>query len=196
MSKSDAETTSRRPLWMSVLLLVAAAGAFWAADSVSWGQQRYRTPFSGEKTASLAGSEMHPELVPVALAALAAIAAVVATGGLLRRIVGVVLLAGGGLMIWRSVHAKYSLALPHHGIPSGSAPVGGVEWSPTGPVLMSVGALLLLLAGGLILLRAGRMPAMGAKYSAPGEAKKIPDDPDKRLWDELDADRDPTEDGR
>lgn len=55
-----------RPLWISALLLVGAAGAFWGAGSV-----------------------------PIALLSLAAVAAVVALSGTTRRILGALLIVVG-----------------------------------------------------------------------------------------------------
>lgn len=190
-SKSD----SRGLLWTVVLLAAGAAGALWGASTVIWGDQRYRG-LSGERTAEITGSMLRPELSPIALAALAAIAAVLATAGLLRRLIGILLVAFGVLLGWRSADLDFGRLAGSDELPAGSVPIGELALSPVGPILMGLGGLGLLLAGGLTLLRAHRMPAMGSRYSAPGEAKKKDKDPDKQLWDALDADQDPTDDDR
>lgn len=181
-----------------MLLLLAGGGALWGASAMGWSSQRYRSPLSGEKTVELAGADVRPELVPFALAALAAIAAVLATGGWLRRLVGALVAVAGGLVVWRSTTGwGAGWFLPKRGaIPSGGEAVGELTTNPVGPVLMTLGGLVLVVAGLLVLLRARRMPAMGAKYSAPGAQKPPEQDPDRRLWDELDAGADPTADDR
>ncbi len=80
------------------------------------------------------------------------------------------------------------------GVPPGSTPIGAASSQPFGPLLMAAGALLLFAAGVVVAFRAGRMPAMGAKYSAPGVAKQKSHDPDRQMWNDLDAGRDPTDD--
>ncbi|MGP4020228.1 Trp biosynthesis-associated membrane protein [Saccharopolyspora sp. 5N708] len=188
---------SKGLLWMVVLVVLIAAGALWGASALIWVGQRFRTPFGTEVTAGVTGADLRPELVPVALAALAAVAAVLATGGLLRRVVGALVVIAGGLLAWR-VYQQFNFGWFAYGtagsVPPGSTPIGQMSTQPGGPLLMTAGAVLLLVAGLLVVFRAGRMPAMGAKYSAPGTAKPKSHDPDRQLWNELDAGRDPTED--
>lgn len=195
---SEPRPTSPRLLWAAVLLLLASAGALWGASAMGWSSQRYRSPLSGERVVELSGADVRPELVPFALAALAAIAAVLATGRWLRRLIGALIAVAGGLLVWRSTTGwGAGWFLPKRGsLPSGGHPVGELATNPAGPVLMALGGLVLVGAGLLVVLRARRMPAMGAKYSAPGAQKPRVQDPDRRLWDALDAGADPTEDER
>ncbi|MCA1187112.1 MULTISPECIES: Trp biosynthesis-associated membrane protein [unclassified Saccharopolyspora] len=187
--------TSARLLWSVVLLLVAAAGLLWGASALTWASRQYRTPFSGEVDAVASGAVARPELVPLALAALAAVAAVLATGGLLRRVVGALTLLGGALLLWRAGTWWFAAAAEFvpPGVPSGGEPVGEPSAAPFGPLLVVLAGLALLAAGALVAVRAGRMPAMGARYSAPGAEKRKSTDPDKRLWDALDEGADPTD---
>ena len=175
--------------------MLAAAALLWAASAVVWASQRYQTPFTGEKTFGATGAVLRPELVPLALAALAAVAAVLATGGLLRRLMGVLVAAAGGVLAWRALDwfasGWFTFGAPD--IPPASMPIGQPSPNPAGPVLMSVAAVVLIVAGLLVALVAHRMPAMGAKYSAPGTRKPKSHDPDKQLWEALDEGEDPTE---
>ncbi|MEB3367072.1 Trp biosynthesis-associated membrane protein [Saccharopolyspora mangrovi] len=193
---SESEPRSKGLLWSVLLLVLAGAGALWGASGLTWLSQRFRTPMGTEATSGATGAVLRPELGPMALAALAAIAAVLATGGLLRRLVGVLIALAGALLAWRAFQ-QFSGGWFVHAtgdVPPGSTPIGELSTSPFGPLLMGVGALLLLIAGLLVVVRAGRMPAMGARYSAPGAAKEQKSqDPDRRLWNELDAGRDPTD---
>ncbi|MFR9731677.1 Trp biosynthesis-associated membrane protein [Saccharopolyspora sp. MS10] len=186
---------SARLLWVVVLLLVAGAGLLWWASALTWSSRPYRTSFSGDVTAAATGGQVRPELVPLALAALAAVAAVLATGGWLRRAVGALTMLGGVLLGWRVVSwlAGPAADATPPGAPAGAEPVGELVRSPHGPALVLLAALALVGAGLLVALRATRMPAMGAKYSAPGAERPKSTDPDKRLWDALDEGADPTD---
>ncbi|WP_433869579.1 Trp biosynthesis-associated membrane protein [Saccharopolyspora sp. CA-218241] len=195
--RSEGPRTSKRLLWSVVLLMLLGAGLLWAAGSVEWASQAFRLQFGGERRVGASGGDVRPELVPLALAGLAAVAAVLATGGWLRRVVGALVVVAGGLLVYRAVgqidFGWFAGAGP--GLPPGSTPIGEPSLSPIGPLLMSVGSVVLLGAGLLVVLRGGRMPAMGAKYAAPGEQRAtVSHDPQRRMWDELDEGRDPTED--
>ncbi|SFS33174.1 Trp biosynthesis-associated membrane protein [Saccharopolyspora flava] len=193
---SASEPRSKGLLWAVLLLVLAGAGALWAASGLTWVEQLFRTPMGTDTTSTATGAVLRPELVPMALAALAAVAAVLATGGLLRRVVGLLIALAGALLVWRSYtmfRGNWFAYLPD-GAPPGSTSIGYASTSVIGPGLMVLGAVLLLVAGVLVVVRAGRMPAMGARYSAPGAAKEQKSqDPDRRLWNELDAGRDPTD---
>jgi uncharacterized membrane protein (TIGR02234 family) len=192
---SEPEPRSKGLLWIVVLLVLVGAGALWGASALTWAVQQFDTPLGTAVTSGGTGAQLRPELGPVALAALAAVAAVLATGGLLRRVMGLLIAMAGGLLAYRGYQTLsggwFDYVRDH--APAGGDPVGEVSTQPMGPLLMLLGALLLVIAGVLTVLRAGRMPAMGAKYSAPGAAKERPShDADRQLWNELDAGRDPT----
>ncbi|MEV0703483.1 Trp biosynthesis-associated membrane protein [Saccharopolyspora sp. NPDC050389] len=187
---------SKGLLWAVVLLVLVAAGLLWGASALVWVGQRYRTPFGTEVASGITGEDIRPELVPMALAALAAVAAVLATGGWLRRVVGALIAVAGAVLGWR-VFQQFSFGWfatgSAGGVPPGSTPIGEASSEPYGPLLMTAAALLLFVCGVLVALRAGRMPAMGAKYSAPGAEKQKSHDPDRQMWNDLDAGRDPTD---
>ncbi|NHD17071.1 MULTISPECIES: Trp biosynthesis-associated membrane protein [Actinopolyspora] len=186
--------TGRRLLVACVIGMIAVAVGLWAAGSLVWVHQRYRTPFSGESVAEVTGSTIRGELTPLALATLAAIAAVLATGGLMRRVIGLIVLLEGALLTWRLVDwttgAHGVDELP--GTPPGTRALAVEGVVPYGPILMGACAAVLLLCGLAVLVAARWMPTMGGKYSAP-TAEREPSDPDQRIWDALDKGRDPTE---
>lgn len=193
--ESEPAPRSKGLLGIVVLLVLVGAGALWGASALTWASQQFDTPLSGTTTSRGTGAQLRPELGPVALASLAAVAAVLATGGLLRRLMGLLVVLAGALLGWRGYQTLtggwFDYVRDH--APAGGTPIGEVSTQPAGPLLMLLGALLLVVAGVLTVLRAGRMPAMGAKYSAPGAAKERPShDADRQLWNELDAGRDPT----
>ncbi|MFD9699656.1 Trp biosynthesis-associated membrane protein [Lentzea sp. NPDC059081] len=94
--------TGSRPLWIAALLLVGSAGAFWGAGSV-----------------------------PVALLSLAAVAAVVALSGVVRRVLGALLV------------------------------VVGVVAAFSGHWLAIAGGVLVAGSGALMAVLGGRMPKIG-----------------------------------
>lgn len=199
MTEQASERPGRSPrlLWYVVLLMLAAAALLWGASALRWSTATYRTPFSGDVQAGATGAVVRPELVPLALAALAAVAAVLAAGGWLRRVIGALTAACGALLAWRVVswYAGGPQDFEVPGVPPGSVPIGTSGAAPFGPVLVVLAALALLGSGVLVAARAHLLPGMGARYSAPGARKEeYRGDPDKRLWEALDEGDDPTED--
>ncbi len=149
-----------------------------------------------------------PELVSVALVALAGLGAALATHGVLRRIVGAVLVIGGALVAVRCGvalgSAPESLVL---NLPRPADPVGDARLSPLGPLLGIAGGLLIGVAGGLIVAGRG-VHRMSARYEAPGslEAATRPERAGSSVgrtadagvstedwWKAMDAGSDPTD---
>jgi uncharacterized membrane protein (TIGR02234 family) len=176
--------SERRPLWTVVGLLALAALLLWVSSLMTWSWTQHSDPLTGVVTTKLNGSEREAALVPLALLALALIAAVVATGGLVRRIAGgVVFLVGVGT-VWLAfdgvgeIFAQHPAAYPFATISAGHG--------------VAVLAGLAVTLAGVLLVRSGhRMPRLGAKYQAPAQARRV-SDPDRELWQQLDAGSDPT----
>jgi LPXTG-motif cell wall-anchored protein len=115
------------------------------------------------------GSALAPWLPALGLVALAGAGALLATRGLVRAAVGVLLLfCGFGLIAGAAGH-----------LPGG--------W----PVATALGGLLVAGAGGLTLVRGRRWPALGTRYERPAGAARSPQT-DAELWDALDRGDDPT----
>lgn len=142
----------KRPLWMVVGLLATAAVLLWVG-------------------ALRGGGAAQSALAALALAA---VAAVLATGGLSRRLLGVMVATMGVLTaVLTAVLAAAALA---------STPL---------PAALGMAAGALLLAAGVLLVILGhRMPGMGSRYRARARAGE--GGSDYSMWDELDAGRDPT----
>ena len=144
----------------AALVAVAAGLTWWAEDFVD--------PLTGPVAVTASGSSVVPELVPVALVALAGLGAALATHGMLRRLVGVVLVLGGALIAVRCGlslgAAPASLA---QDLPRPADPVGATRLSPWGPLLGIAGGLLIAVAGGLIVAGRGAR-RMSSRYEGPG----------------------------
>lgn len=116
------------------------------------------------------GSALYPWLPALGLVALAGAGALLATRGLVRAAVGVLLLlCGFGLIAGAAGH-----------LPGG--------W----PVTTALGGLLVAGAGGLALARGRRWPALGARYDRPAGATARAPKSGAELWDALDRGDDPT----
>ena len=155
--------------------LVAAAALLWGAGIVVW----YRG-VAGRVSASVDGATVHPALPGLALLALAGVAALVATSGLVRR----GLAAGlGAVGVAVAVVAGFDQL---------AAPPPGTVATPA-PLLAVAGGISLVAVAAFVVVREPRLARMGARYAAPG-TRRAGRDPDRLAWTALDAGRDPTVD--
>jgi hypothetical protein len=166
---------SPRALGTACAGLALSAVLLWAGSATVW----YRVLRPGAAPVELTGASVAPWLGGTALLALAGVAGVVATGGVLRRLVGALLgLAGAGVLV---LGMQALLTDPNATDATGA------------PLLAVAGALVLLAVGITVLVRERRLPRLGARYAAPGE-RRAERDPDRAAWEELDEGRDPTVD--
>ncbi|TQM44700.1 Trp biosynthesis-associated membrane protein [Pseudonocardia cypriaca] len=166
---------SPRALGTACAGLVLSAVLLWAGSATVW----YRVLRPGAAPVELTGASVAPWLGGTALLALAGVAGVVATGGVLRRLVGALLgLTGAGVLV---LGVRALLTDPNATDATGA------------PLLAVAGALVLLAVGIAVLVRERRLPRLGARYAAPGE-RRVERDPDRAAWEELDEGRDPTVD--
>lgn len=163
--------------------LVAAAAALWGGSQAVWYRVTEAVAGGGQQVLEVTGAQARPAFGGVALLALAGVAGVVATGGLLRRVVGGLLALAGAAVV---VSAVVSLI----DAPD-AAGVDAPATATSAPLLAVLGGVLLVAAGLVVLLRERRLPRLGARYAAPG-ARPAPSDPDRAAWQDLDAGRDPT----
>jgi len=125
--------------------------------------------------AAFDGAQGSPSLTGVALLALAGVAAVVATGGLLRRVLGGLLGVTGAVVAVLAVRALVATETT------------AASW------LAVAGGGTLLAVGLFVLVREPRLPRLGARYAGPGRPRAELD-PDRATWQDLDAGHDPTAD--
>lgn len=178
----------------SVLVLVAASRA-WVTWSVA--DDLTVTALHDERS----GASLYPELTACAVLGLAAVAAILATSGWSRRLLGLVLVAGGAAIAARAVSAlQETSGLARDALAdAGGCPASGCESdflasvsTPVlGPVLAAVGGAVLLLSGLLTVARGHRWAGLSSSYEAPGAAPEPPVT-DKAVWDSLDRGDDPT----
>ncbi len=169
-------TPDRRPgrqLAVVVLAGVAGAALVAVAAALTWWSADFVDPLTGPLTVALTGGTCVPELVPLALVGLAGLGAALATGGLPRRLVGLVLLLCG---LTVAVRSALSAAEGPTGPPALTSsltrpadPVGVAQLHLAGPALAVLGGLLLLLAGVLVVLGVGAR-RLGARYERTAAA--------------------------
>lgn len=194
-----APARSGRLLGSACLGLAVAAGLLWGASALVW----FRVTPAGRAPVVFEGARVSPSLTGFALIALAGVAALVATGGVVRRILagllgiaGVVVAVTATTALLGSPFATDAPAGTLPQPPSGTS-VDALRHQPTdvtaAPLLAVAGGLLLVAVGVVVVLREPRLSRLGARYAAPGK-RPVEIDPDRAAWQDLDAGRDPTAD--
>ncbi len=192
-------TRSPRTLGAVCAGLGLAAVLLWGASTATW----FVVTVAGRAPVTFDGAQVAPSLTGLALLALAGVAGVVATGGVVRRVLGALLgLAGVAVGV---IGARALLFSPFATDASGAGlpqPPSGVSvdalrYQPTettvAPLLAVAAAVVLLLVGLAVAVRESRLPRFGARYAAPG-SRPVELDPDRAAWQDLDVGRDPTVD--
>jgi len=144
-----------------------------------------------------------------ALVALAGVVAVLATRGVVRRAVGVLVTLAGAGLVWRGIASAgavstaraRTLVQDKHRTVDASDVVPHVVTHAMWPVLSVVGGVLVLAAGALIAWRGHRWQVLSARYEPPAGGAPPPDAEDAEqqrtraataLWSALDRGEDPT----
>lgn len=207
-----APTRNPRTLGGVCVGLAASAALLWGTSALTWYAVRAAVPGRGEQVVTFVGGQVTPLLAGVALLALAGVAAVVATAGMARRLIGVLLALAGGAVatvaLLGAAAAPFATDRPAAALPqvppgasggtdAGGTDTGALRGQPTditaAPLLGVAGGVLLLATGVVVLVREPRLPRFGARYAAPGQ-RRVEVDPDRAAWQDLDAGRDPTAD--
>jgi len=183
----------------ALALLVGAVGACLVLLAVrqQWAQALFTQPKPlPQQLVNVSGNDLVPLASALAIAALAGLAAVIATRGVLRRVAGVLLAlfgAGTGAAVMTSVTAAtvVSVAASQVASPESAAVSGAVGSTTSGStsggsfvvagstgqaimtgtpwhVAVIIGALLIFAAGLATALRGTDWPVMSSRYDAPG----------------------------
>ena len=188
---------ARREYGFALLAGAAGSAIILLAVKQRWAQAVFTPPKPlTPQVVNVSGTDLVPLAGALALAALAGLAAVIATRGVLRRAAGALLAlfgAGAGAAIMASVSAATVINVAASKVASPeSAAVSGAAGSTTsgstggGALVVSgstaqafmtgtpwhaavlVGALLVFIAGLATMLRGPDWPVMSARYDAPG----------------------------
>jgi uncharacterized membrane protein (TIGR02234 family) len=188
--------TGARELAVTVLLGAAGAGLVFLATRQSWAHVRTVPPRPlPASDVAVTGAQLVPYADALVLAALGTLAAVLASRGLVRRIVGAALTALGAVLAAAAftvssqgaisaANANLGPATASAGsVTDGSGAVGTVVPNVAGAaphvvfsavgwqVVIIIGAVAMVGAGILVVYRAGNLAVMSSRYDSPaGEA--------------------------
>jgi uncharacterized membrane protein (TIGR02234 family) len=188
----------RRELVTALALCVLGAGvALFAADR-PWVHAR-AVQGSLQVPLSVRGGSLAPVTPAFAVVGLAGALGLLATRGVVRRILGLVLGASGvtaAAAAARSAHPGAGELADRAGAALGTASgtASGISHTAWGWIAM-LGSVLFALAGVMALLRGPSWPGMGARYetpAAPTAAATSADDSALEQWRALDRGEDPT----
>jgi uncharacterized membrane protein (TIGR02234 family) len=190
-----------------LLQLLGAAGALLISTRAWQTVHTARPKPFRDDVLHLSGRTVDAAPTALALVALAGVIAVIATRGLVRRVIGAVIALAGAGLLWRSLgdlsavsaaRARNLVENKHTGIDVGSA-VPHISVTSSWAALSAVCGVLVLVAGLLVVLRGHRWGAMSARYDAPTATEVVDDDPDRAraradasMWSALDRGDDPT----
>jgi uncharacterized membrane protein (TIGR02234 family) len=151
---------------------------------------------------ALTGRTVDAAPTALGLVALAGIVAVLATKGLVRRVVGAVLALAGAALVWRAFASAAAigtararlLVTERHSTVDADSVVPRVAVQGAWPVLTAVCGVLVLVAGLLIAWRGHRWSVMSARYEARSAdgAGESAQPAAATLWTALDRGEDPT----
>jgi uncharacterized membrane protein (TIGR02234 family) len=140
------------------------------------------------------GHELVPAAGALGLAALACLAALIATRGMVRRAAGALLAAAGAAI---AIAAATSVGRAHvaavaaaHSLGTARVPRVALAAFPWWAVA-AAGGLVIVVTGMLAVWRGTRWPGMSSRYDRPGGSRRAADDP-AMTWDALDRGADPT----
>lgn len=175
----------------AVVSCVAGALLVLLASGRQWAHTTLPAAGGGHTALSANGHNVAPSLPALGIALLALAGAIIAAKGLMRRIVGVVVVFIAAATVGVAVTARgdVSAALEHRevGVQGLAVHASANGWW----LVATVGGLLAVVAGVVTVLRAAQWSALGAKYDAPS-APKPAKDPAAVAWDALDRGEDPT----
>jgi uncharacterized membrane protein (TIGR02234 family) len=185
----------RRELTAAVVAAGVAGGLALIAAGQVWAHVVARRPAPLPPVEStISGGEAAP-LVPAAgLVLLAAAVALVAVRGVARGVVGLLVAAAGGVLLWSGVRIQL------RGVQPSDPRVVDVELGAAWPVLAAAAGVLAVAVGGLVVLRGRSWPAMGRRYERTGAGTPTParsdrtdEDLAQEAWKALDRGEDPTD---
>ncbi len=167
---------------LGCVLVLVAAGRAWVTNVRGAGTGVVAAP---------TGGDLSPVLTPLALAGLAGVVAVLATKGIGRRVIGVLLAlcgVGAGLGAWQAAGGSGVLSwLRERNV---TRVTGAIQWDAVAlwPVVCGLGAVLMVAGGVVAVVRGGGWAGMSARYTR----EPPPPTDDRALWDALDRGDDPT----
>ncbi|HTR69100.1 MAG TPA: Trp biosynthesis-associated membrane protein [Mycobacteriales bacterium] len=167
------------------LLVLLSAGRTWARTTVHLQ--------TGVVSLSVAGHDVVSALSSIGIALIALAAAILASSGLIRRMVGLVIVgvAGSAIAVAVTARGRVSSALEDKevGVRGVSVHASANGWW----LVALAGGILAVIAGVLVVARSAQWWELGRRYDAP-TATTPSKDPATLAWEALDRGEDPTAD--
>jgi hypothetical protein len=145
--------SSRRSFVFALLLGLVGAGLAIYGATRTWSLQVITRPGLPDLRTAKTGADDFPLLIGLALVALAGAGALLATRGLIRRILGGLLAVVGVGVILQATTGRIGLDV-------GRAGVGATTW----PIVCVLGGLMIVAGGVAAAVQGHRWPTMGARY--------------------------------
>jgi uncharacterized membrane protein (TIGR02234 family) len=194
--------SGRRTSFAAALLgLVLGAGLALLASGRSWQTiTAHRDRPLADDIVDVTGRTLHPAVTGLAVVGLAGVVGILASRGLGRRAVGIVLVIAGGVICWEawtslraisSEHARTVLRDARSGVGLDPGRAISVAVHPVWPVLAGLGGLLVLAAGVLAVVGGAAWSGLSRRYEQP---EPTGPQSDATLWSTLDSGIDPTTD--
>ncbi|WP_062432181.1 Trp biosynthesis-associated membrane protein [Herbidospora daliensis] len=176
---------NRRALYAWLILSAAAGALALLAGGRVWAQLLAPSgPANPEAVHDVPGAEVAPVITPVVLAALAGCVAVLATKGVFRQAIGVLVAACGGAVVVGVTRVFDDvLLLESADLPGASVDVTVWPW------LTGAGGLLLVAGGLWAAVAGGNWPGMSSRYDRPDRGGPASE---RSMWDAIDRGDDPT----
>jgi uncharacterized membrane protein (TIGR02234 family) len=150
----------RRSFAVALLLGLAGAGLAIFGATRTWSMQVIVRPGLPELRTARTGADDFPLLVGLALVALAGAGALLATRGVVRRVVGGLLAVVGAGVIVQTLTGRIGLDV-------GRAGAGATTW----PIVCLLGGAMIVAGGVAAAAQGHRWPTMGARYERRPTAK-------------------------
>ena len=190
---------NRRLFALALVLDLIGAGAAVLITSRTWQSITVDRPRPlADVTVDITGRDLDAGLLAAALVALVGVVAILATKGIARRVVGLLVALAGGLLAWRAmanvdatgtVRAIQLVTAHRSSVGISSSSTVHVTVNTVWPVLTVLAAALVVVAGVLVVIYGGRWSSMSNRYEAPGAQ---PAGGEEAMWTALDRGDDPT----
>ncbi len=195
MSRPTSFWASSRGYAVTLVLGLAASGAVAVGVNKPWLRATATVEGMPRLVAEVSGADIAPAAGALGLAALAAFGAVVATRGLFRRAVGVLIIAALAYVAFSAIFPGATGGLVVQGLAAkgwagGHYDVHSVWWR----WLVAVGALVGAGCGCLVVRFATMWATMGERYDAPAEHRQAEASSESDVWRAIDRGDDPTVD--
>jgi hypothetical protein len=185
-----ASTGVKTRQYVVVLTIIAVTSAVaWWATAQSWALAQ--ESLLGEAEGSLAqavarrrleATTLAPAAAAMVIVGFAGLAGVIGSRGVIRRVIGMLIVLAGAVLVWSGLHAAVSLRVGDV-VASGEV----VAVSLVYPIVMACAGAAMAAAGVGVVMFAHRWPYLGAKYERTSDRPRD-------AWEAMDRGLDPTQD--